>query len=76
MTKMTEAEAYELDELLTETTPTFSSGNPGVFARQKDMAVVLDTFSTRYLMSKAIATKRTPAEIISEMIKKDMQTAI
>jgi hypothetical protein len=72
MAKMTEAEATRLDEYYTTTTQDFDSGKPGVFARQKDMAVVLDEFTSKYLASKMLATKRSPAELISDMVRKEL----
>ena len=75
MANMTEAEAKRLDELYTETTPTVDLEKPGIFARQKDMAVVLDEFTSRYLASKMIATKRSPAELISDMVRKELKSA-
>ena len=72
---MTEAEAARLDELYTETTPAVDLEKPGIFARQKDMAVVLDEFTSRYLASKMIATKRSPAELISDMVRKELKSA-
>ena len=75
MTKMTEEEAARLDELYTVTTPSIDLEKPGIFARQKDMAVVLDEFSSRYLISRMIATKRSPAELISDMVRKELKAA-
>ena len=74
MANMTETEAARLDELYTETTPTVNPEKPGIFARQKDMAVVLDEFTSRYLKSKMIATKRSPAELISDMVRKELKS--
>jgi hypothetical protein len=76
MGHMTEKEADQLDELLTKTTPTVNFDKPGVFARQKDMLVALDSFASRYIMSKSIATKRTPTELISEMIRNEIKAAL
>jgi hypothetical protein len=45
---------------------------PGVFARQTEMTVVLDEFSSRYLLQKTKATKKTPTEIISEMVRNEI----
>jgi hypothetical protein len=73
MARMTEEEAKKLDELLTETTPTFTTGKQGVFAKQKDMAVVLDSFTSKYLSSRMIATKRSPADLISEMVQNEIK---
>ncbi|GHU68278.1 hypothetical protein AGMMS49983_20730 [Clostridia bacterium] len=75
MMYMTEEEAKKLDELLTETTPTFNSGKPGVFARQKEIMVPLDDFSGRYIMAKARATKKSPTELISEMVRNELIAA-
>jgi hypothetical protein len=74
MAMMSEKEAERLDELYTKTTPTVSPDVPGIFARHKDMVVVLDEFSSRYLSSKMLATKRTPSELISEMVHKEIQS--
>ena len=73
MAIMSEQEAERLDELYTKTTPTVNLDKPGIFARQKDMVVVLDEFTSRYLSSKMLATKRTPSELISEMVHKEIQ---
>jgi hypothetical protein len=72
MANMTEEEAARLDEYYTETTQDFESGNLGVFARQDDMAVVLDAFTSKYLAAKTIATNRSPAELISDMVRKEI----
>ena len=73
MALMSEQEADRLDELYTKTTPAVNPDKPGVFARQKDMIVVLDEFTSRYLSSKMLATKRTPSELISDMVHKEIQ---
>ena len=75
MAKMTEEEAAKLDKFYTETTLSADLEKPGVFARQKNMAVVLDGFASCYLASKMIATKRSPAELISDMVRKELKAA-
>jgi hypothetical protein len=75
MAKMTEQEADRLDELYTETAPKVNFNKPGIFARQKDMVVSLDSFSARYIISKSLATKKSPNELISDMIRNDMKAA-
>jgi len=72
MAYMTEEEAARLDDFYTNTTQDFSSGKPGFFAKQKAMAIVVDEFTARYLTAKAITTKHTPAELISEMVQRDI----
>jgi len=73
MAIMTEEEAARLDELYTRTTPSVNPEKPGIFAQQKDMAVILDEFTSRYLASKMLATKRSPSELISDMVHKEIQ---
>jgi hypothetical protein len=73
MAIMSEIEAERLDELYTKTTPVVNPDKPGIFARQKDMVVILDEFTSRYLSSKMLATKKTPSELISEMVHKEIQ---
>jgi hypothetical protein len=72
MAYMTEDEAARLDELFTKTTPKVDTSQPGVFARQKEMVVALDSFTARYLEARMLATKRSPAELISEMVRKEL----
>ena len=73
MVKMTEEEAARLDELYTKTTPSVNPESLGIFARQKDMAVILDEFTSKYLASKMLATKRSPTELISDMVHNEIQ---
>ena len=72
---MTEQEAWELDELLTKTTPEVSPTIEGPFIKHRNMMVVLDQFSAQYLTGKMLATKQSPAEIISSMIRREMDLA-
>ena len=75
MSDMTEQEAWELDELLTETTPEISSTVEGPFIKHRNMMVILDQFSAQYLNSKMLATKQSPAEIINGMIRREIGLA-
>ena len=75
MSDMTEQEAWELDELLTKTTPEVSPTVEGPFIKHRNMMVVLDQFSAQYLTAKMLATKQSPTEIISEMIRREMGLA-
>ena len=71
---LTEEEAEALDELLTNTTPEVNPNVEGPFIKnyRQGMLVALDQFSTQYLQSRMLATKQTPAELISDMIQKQM----
>jgi hypothetical protein len=68
---MTEEEAAALDDLLTKTTPRLT-GIPGVFARQKALLEALDSITANYIKTKAEATRQTPAEIIGQLVRKEL----
>jgi hypothetical protein len=72
MSDMTEQEAWELDELLTNTTPEVNSAVQGPFIKRRNMMVVLDHLSAEYLTAKMLAAKQSPAEIISSMIRREL----
>ena len=74
MPYMTEDEATRLDELYTTTTPEVDINKPGVFAGRKNMAIMLDDFSARYLVSRMLITKKSPTELISDLIRKELVT--
>ena len=72
MSDMTEQEAWELDELLTKTTPEISPTVEGPFIKHRNTIVILDKLSSQYLMAKMLATKQSPTEIISGMVRREM----
>ena len=67
--KMTEQEALELDELLTRTDPKLGTNGTGFLSQREARLMGLDNLSINYLMTKAAADHKTPAEIIGEMIR-------
>ena len=72
MSDMTEEEAWELDELLTRTTPEIDPVVEGPFIKNRNMMVILDNLSAEYLTSKMLSTKLSPTEIISNMIRREL----
>ena len=75
MTVIINESAWELDELLTNTTPEVSPTVEGPLIKHRNMMVVLDQFSAQYLSAKMLATKQSPTEIISAMIRREMGLA-
>jgi N-acetylglutamate synthase-like GNAT family acetyltransferase len=75
MAEMTEEEADALDELWTRTTPTVNPNKPGFFARQGFKMVSLDNLSAAYVMARAEATRKTPEEIIGDLVRKELRSA-
>jgi hypothetical protein len=68
---LTDAEYDRLDEKWTKTTPITGPNGSGYFSQRKSSArtVTIDDLSADYLMVKAMDTRKTPAEIISEMVR-------
>jgi hypothetical protein len=75
MSDMTEKEAWELDELLTKTIPEIDPAVQGPFIKHRNMMVVLDHLSAEYLTAKMLATKQSPTEIISNMVRRELSLA-
>ena len=70
MARMTEEEAFALDEKWTKTDPKLGPNGSGFLARRKTAHMItIDGLSADYLFSKALADHKTPAEIISEMVQ-------
>ena len=67
---LTEKEAETLDEELTNTVPNLTNEEgPFIKNYRKSMMVALDQLSAQYLQSRMLATKQTPTELISEMVR-------
>lgn len=71
---MTDEEYAALDALLTRETPELTS-IPGVFASQRAFLSCLDVVSSNYIITRAEATKQTPAQIIGKMVRKEIAAA-
>ena len=71
MARMTEEEAFALDEKWTKTTPKVGPNGSGFLSKRKATAhiITIDDLSADWLMTKAIADHKTPSEIISEMVQ-------
>jgi len=71
MARMTEEEAFALDEKWTKTTPKVGPNGSGFLSKRKAAAhiITIDELSADWLNTKAIADHKTPAEIIGEMVQ-------
>jgi hypothetical protein len=69
MAKMTEQEAWELDDLLTRTDPELGANGTGFLSLREARLMGLDNVSVNYLITKAQADHKTPAQIIGEMVR-------
>ncbi|MDR2966078.1 MAG: hypothetical protein LBU88_09925 [Treponema sp.] len=75
MKDMTEEEYYALDDRLTNNVPKLGPNGTGFFSRKGSLAVILDENASKILNAKAIATRQTPSEIISSMLRKEFVVA-
>jgi len=77
MPRMTEEEAFALDEKWTKTTPKVGPNGSGFIAKRKASAhmITIDETSADYLFAKAIAEHKTPAEVISDMVHEKLAVA-
>jgi len=75
MAYMTEEEADALDEELTRTTPRVDFNKPDIFVRQRELLNVLNPVAADYIMTRALATRQTPAQIIGELVAEKIASA-
>ena len=75
MADMTDEEYDALDERWTKTTPKVNFDRPGVFARQRALLDVLDKVTASYILTKAEATNQTPAQVICQIVHKEITGA-
>ena len=78
MARMTDEEADRLDEKWTKNPPKPGPNGTGFFTRRKAAArtVTIDDLSADYLMTKAMATHKTPADIIGEMVQERIAASL
>jgi hypothetical protein len=73
MPDLTEKEYDALDEYWTKNTPKVSGdGKSGFFAKH-GAVVILDDVSATYLRVKSSTTRKTPSELISEMVREKIE---
>jgi hypothetical protein len=69
MQDMTDEEADALDEYFTKNLPKTDPTKGGVTTRQGFRMVALDRLSEDYLLTMALASRKSPTELISEMVR-------
>jgi len=72
MTDLTEEEADALDEYFTKNLPKVVSGRGGITTRQGFRMVAIDHLSEDYLLTMALATKKSPTELIGDMVREKL----
>ena len=85
MAEMTDEEAEYWDELYTRTTPKIDTSKPGYYTThiapllkaeaESKGDIKLDEATIRIIKAKAEAARQTPAELIGELVRKDLALA-
>jgi len=75
-TDMTDEEYDALDEELTRTIPKLGPNGTGFLSQREMRLLGLTNLSVNYIVTKAAADHKSLAQIIDELVCKDMATAI
>ena len=77
MPRMTDEEADALDKLVTQNPPKVSGdGKSGFFMKHKGNIVILDDVSATWLRVTSESTRKSPSELINEMVREKMAAAL
>ncbi|GHU82665.1 hypothetical protein FACS189468_7110 [Spirochaetia bacterium] len=76
MPDLTEEEYDALDELWTKTSPKLGPNGSGFISRRELRLMGLDNLSRDYLLTKAYATSKSPAEIIGELVREKIAASV
>ena len=72
MKNLTDEEYDALDEYYTKNPPDVDPRKNKFLAKDAPQKVIVDDFSVNWLMSKTIETKKSTAEIINDLIQKEI----
>jgi hypothetical protein len=75
-TDMTDEEYDALDEELTRTVPKLGPNGSGWLSQRELRHLGVTTMTVNYLMTKATADHKTPAQIIDELVRKEISAAV
>jgi hypothetical protein len=76
MARMTEEEAWALDEYVTNNEITLGPNGSGWLSQRELRLLGLKNMTVNYLLTKAEASHKSPAQIIDEMVVKEMAAAV
>ena len=77
MARMTEEEAFALDKQVTQNPPKVSGdGKSGFFMKHKGNIVIIDDVSATWLRVTSESTRKSPSELINEMVREKMAAAL
>ncbi|MDR2482857.1 MAG: hypothetical protein LBD08_04410 [Treponema sp.] len=75
MARMTEEEAWALDEFVTNNEIELGPNGSGWISQREMRLMGLNNLSVSYLMARAKADSKSPAQIINELVSKELSAA-
>jgi len=75
MARMTEEEAWALSDYVLNNELTFGPDGSGWLSQRELRIIGLDNNTVNYLLKKAIEDHKNPAQIINEMVRKEIAAA-
>ncbi|MDR3020227.1 MAG: ribbon-helix-helix domain-containing protein [Treponema sp.] len=76
MAMMTDEEADALDELMTHADLKLGPNGTGFFSNKGYQIIALDEDTARILNAQSLATRRSPAELISDLVHERLAVAV
>jgi hypothetical protein len=75
MARLTEEEAYALDDFVTNNEITLGPNGSGWLSQRELRLLGMSKMTVNYLFTKATADHKTPAQIIDEMVQEKVTAA-
>jgi len=76
MARLTEEEAYALDDFVTNNEITLGPNGTGWLSQREMRLWGMSNMAINYLMTKAMADNKTPAQIIDELVSEKIAAAV
>jgi hypothetical protein len=76
MARMTEEEAWALDDFVTNNEITLGPNGSGWLSQREMRILGLQNATVNYLLSKAMADHKSPAQLIDELVSKEIAAAV
>jgi len=75
-TDMTDEEYDALDEELTRTVPKLGQNGTGFLSQREMRFLGLTNLTIKYLLAKSAANQKSPAQVIDDLVRKDIAVAV
>jgi len=76
MARMTEEEALAFDDFVTNNEITLGPNGSGWLSQREMRLLGLQNETINYLLTKAMADRKSPAQLIDELVGKEMAAAV